>query len=81
MNAHRSPPSSAPALIELTTRVLGRITRLALYATADQRLRLMGELALTEQIVDGLEQHIANCARKTLRAMPAPRALPKARAL
>lgn len=79
MNAHRVSLSSAPALIEMASRVIGRISRLAIYATPDMRLRLMGDLALTETLLDGLEQHIANVARTTLRAMPKPRALPPGR--
>lgn len=73
--------SGAPALIVAATHVMARIQRLAPFATPDMRLRLRGELAQTEMVLDYMEKFVMDSARTTLAAMRPPRALPKARAL
>lgn len=77
MNAHRSANalSSAPALVEAAARTMGRIRNIAPFATPDMRLRLMGELELTNIVLDGVQEHVEHAARTTLKAMTRPRAL------
>jgi hypothetical protein len=55
---------------------MGRIHNIAPFATPDMRLRLMGELALINIVLDGQEEHVSHAARTTFKAMARPRALP-----
>jgi hypothetical protein len=83
MNAHPPRPDwkfdSAPALIDAATRAFGRIARVAIHATPTMRLRLQGELALTEIVLDTVERYVRRGARATLKAVPKRRALPPAK--
>jgi hypothetical protein len=83
MNAHpaRDYPrlDTAPALIEAATRTYSRINRLAIHAPPTMRLRVMGELALVENVLDHAENAINEAARAALKAVPRRHALPGAR--
>jgi hypothetical protein len=79
MNAHRSPLGSAAALIESGAHLMGRVNHIALYATPNQRLRLMSEFALVEMLLDPMEYSIVSAAQAVLKAMPKQRALPPGR--
>lgn len=54
---------TAPALIVESTTLANRITRLAPFATGEQRLRIMGELELLRRVVDTVEERVAIEAR------------------
>jgi hypothetical protein len=80
MNAHRAPLDSAAAVIEASTRVHGRIARVALGATPSMRLHLLGELALVEMVLDSVEAFVIGSARGLLEP-PTRKQLPRGRAL
>lgn len=68
---------SAAALIEAATRTAGRIARVAVPASPGLRVRLLGELALVENVLDEIESAVTRAARLTLKAAPTRRALPR----
>jgi hypothetical protein len=76
MNAHRVNLSSAPALIDAASSTLGRILRLAPHATPNARLHVMGELTLTDRVLDQVEHEVTLTAQAALKAVPKQRALP-----
>ncbi len=80
MNAHRLQLDGPATLIEATTRVHGRIARIAVGATPGMRLHLLGELALVEMVLDGIEAFVIGSARG-LTAPPQRKQLPRGRAL
>ncbi len=53
-------------LYDKAATVLGRIGRLAPFATPSMRLQLMGELALVENVLDSHEEKVVQEAQRTL---------------
>lgn len=73
---YRPSPTSPAALIETATETCGRIARVAPYATAQGRVRLMGELALVGYVLESVEREVKSIAQLSLKAVEQRRALP-----
>jgi hypothetical protein len=67
---------TAAALYDKATTVHGRIARLAPFATPAMRLRLMGELALVENVLDPQEDAVVQEAKRTLAQLTKRRRTP-----
>lgn len=70
------PLDTAAALYDKATTVHGRIARLAPFATPAMRLRLMGELALVENVLDPQEDAVVQEAKRTLAQLTKRRRTP-----
>jgi len=78
MHAHTARLDTPAALIAKASNIFGRIMRVAAHVRPTQCLRLQGELALHEQVLEEVEQlavheaqYAALAAMKPKRAIPA----------
>jgi len=77
MNAHMARLDTPAALITKASNILGRIMRVAAHVRPTQCLRLQGELALHEQVLDEVEQLAVHEAQyAALATMKSKRAIP-----
>ena len=77
MNAHRPALDTPAALITKAADVLGRVMRVAAQVRPTLCLRLQGELALTDRVLEEVERLAAHDARyAALAAMNPKRDIP-----